>query len=63
MAEPALRALPAGRIEAERDTWRHDHDAQVRAEQAAAQQAAHSRRKAARHHTPDHGPPKCLQGV
>ena len=40
MAEPALRSLPTDRLQAQRDTWRHDRDAQIRAEQAAAERAA-----------------------
>jgi exodeoxyribonuclease V alpha subunit len=40
MAEPALRSLPTDRLQAQRDTWRHDRDAQIRAEQAASQRAA-----------------------
>jgi hypothetical protein len=40
MAEPALRSLPTDRLQAQRDTWRHDRDAQIRAEQAASERAA-----------------------
>jgi hypothetical protein len=40
MAEPALRSLPTDRLQAQRDTWRQDRDAQICAKQAASERAA-----------------------
>jgi hypothetical protein len=60
-AEPAIRALPAGRLDAERELWHHDrqraHNQARQQAQLQAQQAQEARRRAQQAALQRHQPP------